>query len=646
MKVERDGDRWVCRANFATSHIPRDAGFRCSPNPGPNGERIWYTTDPVVAARLVPESEVAALRAAHEERYRLSTAAVNESSADTTEFDVPVPDGRVMRAYQRVGVEWSVKRYHTLNADDPGLGKTIQAAGLINALRVRETLKKILVLCPNSLRINWLRELQRWLVPPRMNIAVWNSEVCRPGYVDISILHYDALYKFADVLRAVTWDLIIADECHLLKNPSARRTRAVFGVDKRTAARQEKKRLEKLDTFLPGADVPKALLEPIVVVPPLRGRRSLFMTGTPLPNRPKEIYPILHYLDPVTFKSESKFVRQFCDGSFTPFGVSDKGASNLEELQRLLRSTVMIRRQKAHVLKELPPKQRCVIEIPHAAGAVVAAELEAYKVREAELEAMRAAVAAAKQRADEDPESYAAAVKALKAGTVAAFSEISKQRRETSRAKLPYVLEHLRNLVEAGEKLIVFAHHQEIIEAIAKEFGRRCVTCYGPDSTSPNGGQRQRNVDRFQNDPSCLIIAGNYDTMGVGYTLTASWHVVAAELDWVPGRMTQAEDRAHRIGQVNTVLVEHLVLEGSLDAHMAVVVVEKQEVQAEALDIEAPLQIPNAAAARPHTPLPAPPAPHSHPAPATRPETPTSPVGPPQGLDHYSQVSLFDPDAW
>lgn len=210
------------------------------------------------------------------------------------------------------------------------------------------------------------------------------------------------------------------------------------------------------------------------------------------------------------------------------------------------------------------------------------------------------------------------------------------------------MLEHLRNLVEAGEKLIVFAHHQEIIEAIAKEFGQRCVTCYGPDSTSPNGGQRQRNVDRFQQDPHCQIIAGNYDTMGVGYTLTASWHVVAAELDWVPGRMTQAEDRAHRIGQVNTVLVEHLVLEGSLDAYMATVVVEKQEVQAAVLDMEVPVGMPNTAAQRPPLPVPAPQAAGNTLAPATRPQPPTAPdiTALPQGLDHYSQVSLFDPDAW
>jgi SWI/SNF-related matrix-associated actin-dependent regulator of chromatin subfamily A-like protein 1 len=629
MTIQRVGDRWTCNSRYEDRHIPREAGFRWDA-----GTRLWFTSDPIIAARLMTPAQAAAAKAEAEAKFRLRRESVIQSIAEETDFHVPTRNGLVMRNYQRVGVEWSCKRTGTLNADHPGLGKTIQFCGVVNVLEAE--IRKALVVCPNSLRLNWLREMQKWLVKP-WRIAVWNSEVCRPAYVEISIIHYDAVHKWSDALRSVDWDIICLDECHLLKNPGARRTRAIFGIDLATAKKEEGKRLDKLSTYLPGAPVPRDLLRPIEVVPPLRGRRSVAMTGTPLPNRPKEVFSILHYLDPVTFKSRTKFQNEFCDAHYNEYGTDAQGASNLGRLQTLLRSTVMIRRRKQDVLKELPAKQRTVIEIPHDATEAVAAELEAYKKREADLESMRQAVAAAKEKASEDPEVYAAAVRGLRQATRIVFQEISKLRLEAARAKLPYVIDHLRGLAEGGEKLIVFAHHQEIIRAIAGEFGRHCVTCYGPD----DGSQRQRNVDRFQADPDCWVIAGNYDVMGVGWTLTASWHVVAAELDWVPGRMTQAEDRAHRMGQVNAVLVEHLVLEGSLDAHMARIVVEKQEVQAQALDMDVPVGMPRTSqVVAPAAPPSAEGTARATPAPRPLLPPPTRQIG------EAEQLSLLDADSW
>lgn len=645
MKVTRVGDRWICTTSFEERAIPCGAGFTCSPEPGARGERVWYTKNLAVAMRLMTPQQIAAASAIESERYTIQREHILESLADDTTFEVPVPDGLVMRAYQRAGVSFSHKRRHTLNADDPGLGKTIQVAGLINCLQ--DELNKILILCPNSLRLNWLRELKKWLLR-RYNIAVWRADVFRPQYVDISILHYDACAKWQSTLRSVKWDLVIADECHYLKNPATDRSRAVLGLDQRTATKEENARIKMLATYLPGAPVPKRMEIPIVPMEPVRGGRSVLLTGTPLPNRPKEIFPLLHYLDPQTFKSSSKFKKRYCGFSWDA-GADDNGASNLAELQELLRSTVMIRRLKGDVLKELPPKQRCVIEIPHDANEEVAAELAAYRVREDELVAMREAVALAKLEASEHPDDYAAAVAKLRAATVRAFSEISKQRAETAVAKIPYVIDHLRNLLANGEKLIVFAHHHGMVEAVVKEFKRLCVTCYGPDSNVV----RQANVDRFQQDVNCQLIVGTYGPMGTGWTLTASNHVVAAELDWVPGNMTQAEDRAHRMGQLNTVLVEHLVLEGSLDAYMARIVVEKQEVQAAALDMEVPPELPRFRPEEPAIPPPAgaPIAPQPPPMPVTG--TPPPPA-PPKGqdrpvfqqLDVAYQMNLLDPDTW
>ena len=559
MTVERVGQVWVCRSTFAERHIPKEAGFRWNPE-----ARYWFTAEGAIAARLMSSpADKAAAMAADSSKYHLRRQNLADSNAHDADIDIPANPGLAYLGYQRAGIAAMLPRPNVLLADDPGLGKTIQAVGLINCL---PDIKKILVVCPNSLRFNWRRELQKWLTR-RLTIGVFHSQFCRPDMVDIGIIHYDVVAKWSDMLRSVRFDLVICDECHLLKNPKAQRTRAILGIDDRTARREE--------------------IEPL---PALRGRRAIFMTGTPLPNRPVEGFPIFHYLDPIEFRSFNRFKRDFCGAYFNGFGVDDSGASNLAELQALLRSTIMIRRLKADVLTELPAKRRAIVEIPapDEARQAISAELNEYRTREAALAGMRQAVAAAK--ATDDRAGYAAAVQQLKEAQIGAFSGLSKQRHETATKKLPYVLDHLRTLIEGGEKIVCFAHHQDVIRAIAGEFGAVAVTCYGPDTPA----RRQDHVDRFQREDKCRLIVGEYGPMGTGWTLTASSHVVAAELDWVPGNMTQAEDRCHRIGQHDSVLVEHLVLEGSLDAYMAAVIVQKQEVQAEALDADMLPELPKA----------------------------------------------------
>lgn len=133
---------------------------------------------------------------------------------------------------------------------------------------------------------------------------------------------------------------------------------------------------------------------------------------------------------------------------------------------------------------------------------------------------------------------------------------------------------------EQSSKVVIFVHHHDVVAALAQEFGDSCVTLTGEDSIE----KRQIAVDRFQTDPTCRVFIGSLKAAGVGITLTAAHHVVFGELDWVPGNMSQAEDRCHRIGQKDNVLVQHLVLEGSLDSRMARVLIEKQAVIDAALD--------------------------------------------------------------
>jgi hypothetical protein len=239
------------------------------------------------------------------------------------------------------------------------------------------------------------------------------------------------------------------------------------------------------------------------------------------------------------------------------------------------------------VLTDLPAKVRQVIALPSDdARDLLERERAIQEEAERRLEAARVALELAK--ASEDDEAYQAAVRLLRDASAAAFTEISKIRHETALAKVPSVLEHLENVGE-DSKCVVFAHHKDVVALLRDGLERLGTTppCKVVVITGDTPlAERQAAVDAFQTDPEVRFIIGTIGAMGVGLTLTASSHVVFAELDWVPGNISQAEDRCHRIGQRDSVLVQHIVLDGSIDARLAKTIVEKQAVIDQALDVE------------------------------------------------------------
>ena len=304
------------------------------------------------------------------------------------------------------------------------------------------------------------------------------------------------------------------------------------------------------------------------------------MTGTPIVNRPIELFPILSAIDEKNFGNFFQYAKKYCAAYRNRFGWDFKGASNLEELQKILRTRYMVRRLKKDVLTELPPKQRQVIELPpNGLSDLVDAEQEAWQEHENMVFELKTAVELSK--ASDDPEDYQDAVESLRAGVRAAFTAMARLRKETALAKVPYVIEHVRTALESGsEKVVVFTHHHDVTDALQEHFKRICVKLDGRDSME----SRNESVRRFQEEKKYRVFIGGIKAAGVGLTLTSSSHVVFSELDWVPGNMSQAEDRCHRIGQDDSVLVQHLVLEGSLDATMAQTIVRKQNVIDKALD--------------------------------------------------------------
>lgn len=414
-------------------------------------------------------------------------------------------------------------------------------------------IRKILVVCPASLKTNWYREMRTWLVRDYC-IAIGSSQVLPlpvDGF-DICIINYDILRKHLDKLQAVEWDLLVADEVHYCKSESAQRSKALYSIP---------------------------------------AKRKVGLTGTPIVNKPAELWPIISWLDPETWHRKKTFyLKRYCNANFNGYGYQTGGAAidRLPELQETLRRTIMIRRLKNDVLKELPPKMRQVIEVEASgeSARVVQAEWELFGNAQSALDPFRAAVELAKT--EDDEEAYRSAVAALKEAQGVQFTNMAKARKEAAMAKVPFVVDHIRSAVESSGKVVVFAHHHCVVDALREAFPRESVALTGQTKMQ----DRAAAVDRFQSDGSCTVFIGSIMAAGVGLTLTAASHVVFAELDWVPGNVSQAEDRCHRIGQRDTVLVQHLALEGSVDAAMANTIVRKQKAIDAALDKDAPKEEP------------------------------------------------------
>ena len=555
---------------------------------------------------------------------------LENSRSINADVEIPKPEGFDYKGYQKAGISYALNRNETLIADEMGLGKTIQAIGILNA---NQDIQNALVVCPASLRLNWRNELNKWLT---RDLSVGVAEGKKFPETDIVVINYDILSKHHDKIREKEWDHLILDEFQYIKNQDSRRTQEVVGVENKDVRdkndlityakrilhglasyshgeiaenalklKEEADHLfldkskdmlndpvlnayrEKVGDFLSSIDKKdNPLKNPKKIINTLKGspipaKIKTGLSGTPFDNRPKEIWPILHYFDPQKWNNFFTFGKKYCDAQDTRFGWNFNGASNLKEMQMELRSSMMIRRLKSDVLSELPPKQRQVIELP-AEGVknAIKNEWKAFEEKEEMMAKIQARIEIAK--ISKDTSDYSDAIDSLKKCKQVAFDEISKARKETGQKKIPLVINYLQDLVESGEKVVCFSHHHEVVEAIKNEFGEQAVSVYGKDSKE----SRQNAVDRFQNDPDCKVFAGSIRAAGVGLTLTASSLAVFAEMDYNPMVLLQAEDRIHRISQENQVLVQYLVLEGSIDANMAQTIIEKMENFEQAFDVE------------------------------------------------------------
>lgn len=542
-RLVRHNNKYVMFGGLQGNGFIKDAGFLWN-----QAKKLWET-DSQFSASILAEYATDQLRESLLD-FRNQFLEKMPSSDFCGGCDyVSVPDGRKLYPFQETGVRWLLNRKNALLADDMGLGKTCQGIAVINSV---ESISKVLVICPGSLRLNWRNEFAMWLVRP-LTVAVIEPKSRWPES-DIVIINFDMLHKFHDELRERTWDMLIVDEAHYCRNPSTRRAQQLFGKKWRYSETKDWQ------------------------IKPIPSKRKLFMTGTPVVNRPIELWPLLDSLDPLTFASYENFAEKYCGADPLRPRKKPVGATNLDELQLLLRATVMLRRQKEEVLPELPPKITQIIELPQdSAGKAIKAEMDKYVLHQELLKKLLISKELAKTFDSESH--YAETVSKLRSGATIVFRELAAERKRVALAKVPMVIEHLEN---SHEKIVIFAHHRDVVNALKARLGELAVSLTGENTLN----DRQRAVDEFQNDPNIKYFVGSIQAAGVGITLTAARLAMFAELDWVPGNMNQASDRLHRIGQKNTVLIQHLVFNNSVDARVAKVLVSKQDVIHRALDYD------------------------------------------------------------
>ncbi|MCD7448084.1 hypothetical protein HAX54_038178 [Datura stramonium] len=424
--------------------------------------------------------------------------------------------------FQREGVRFALQHGgRILLADEMGLGKTLQAIAVVSC--VRESWP-VLVLAPSALRLHWASMIQQWMNIPSSEILVVLSQCSgsnKGGFKIVpsntkksihldgvfNIVSYDVVPKLQDLLMASKFKVVIADESHFLKNAQAKRTSASLPL------------LQK-------------------------AQYVILLSGTPALSRPIELFKQLEALHPTVYKNVHEYGNRYCKGGI--FGVY-QGASNHEELHSLIKATVMIRRLKKDVLSELPQKRRQQVFLDLGEK-----EMRQINALFRELEVIKGKVKSA--QSEEEAKSLKFAEKSL----------ISKIYTASGEAKIPAVLDYLGTMVEANCKFLIFAHHQSMIDSIHEYLLKKKVGCIRIDGSTPSA-LRQALVTDFQEKETIKAAVLSIRAGGVGLTLTAASTVIFAELSWTPGDLIQAEDRAHRIGQVSSVNVCYLLANDTVD---------------------------------------------------------------------------------
>ena len=414
--------------------------------------------------------------------------------------------------HQKEAIQKLVENKKFILADDMGLGKTTST--IIAALEANS--KKVLIICPATLKINWKREIENY-----SNKSIYIAEGKNFSTdADFVIINYDIIKNFHDpkkkddseILKS-NFDLVIVDEAHYIKNGQAQRTKLINDL------------VKTVD-------------------------RLWLLTGTPMTSRPMDYFNLLSLVDSPVSRNWMAYAIRYCQGY--QFNVGGRkiwnitGASNLDELRERTAGTIL-RRLKENVL-DLPDK----IITP------VYLRLKSKNYEEVMGEYY--------DWYDKNPDES-------KSLTVQ-FSKLTKVRQIIADEKISQTIEIAENIIEQDKKVIIFCNFTDSLNKIIEHFGKSAVKLDG----SMSKPERQRSVDEFQDNPKVKVFVGNIKAAGVGITLTSAEAVIMNDLSFLPSDHAQAEDRAYRYGQKNNVLVYYPIFENTIEGVIYDILNNKKQV--------------------------------------------------------------------
>lgn len=379
----------------------------------------------------------------------------------------------------------------TLLADEQGLGKTIQT--LFAAWMYLPDDATIVVVCPAIAKEHWRREASKHL-GMRTEMLFGRKPKVRKLRRGVYLINYDILgdldspkRTWAKLLNRLRPKLVIADEGHYLSNPNSQRSRFFWKL----------------------AD---------------RAPHKMVLSGTPLTNRPAELWPIVHSLWPNEFPSQIRFLKRYCKPEFTPWGVKYTGATRLKELHRRLRKCGMIRRRASQVLKDLPPLTRTVIPV----------ELKNRKEYD---------------EAEKDFGKWLRKTfpkKAAKSRKAERLTRYGYMLRLAAKLKMPHVHDWIDSfLKESDGKLLTFGIHKFVVQGLEEKYAAIATRIDG----SVTKNKRYEAIDKFVDNKKCRLCFANQQAGGVVWSAKGCSTVLHVEFGWRPGDITQAEKRAHGIGR-------------------------------------------------------------------------------------------------
>ena len=460
-----------------------------------------------------------------------------QEEVEVDELDTQLAD--TLYDYQRVGTNFLSKAEGAILADDMGLGKTIQTLAAIDNKKSLPAL----IICPASIKGNWKNEIEKWLEGYKIIVIKGNKEQrlkCLKEDADFYIGNYALLREksrskingnwtkvenpiFSEIKNR-EWGAMVFDEAHKIKNRKSQQTKGAHKVIK-------------------SAD------------------KVYHLTGTPIMNAPEEIWSLLHSLDDVKFSSFWRFVNRFCETYDNGFGIDIVGVKNPAEFKEMLKP-YMLRRVKEEVLEDMPDLtvQKQWVDLEEKQQKIYN-QMEKRMIAEiSEQETVAAPVVIAK-------------ITRLKQIAVSPtlISDDSKEFKSTKINALMDILEG------AGQqKVVVFSQFKQAINLVKNELEKEGYE-YGILTGDIDQDQRQKEVDKFQNDPNCKIFLATIKAGGLGINLTAGSIAVFLDKDWTPANNSQAVDRLHRIGQKDNVTVIELMAKNTIEEYIEKVLEEKQE---------------------------------------------------------------------